>query len=325
MVSKKLLKIQPIAEVYRTPESLKEIANWKAADWLYWTLYYAIPCLRGIVDNKLFKCFVLFNKFLTFLLGSEIDKSQLGNCEREILQFQQGIQDAFGQKSMTSNLHSLSHLVTSLKKNGPLWAVSAFLYEGNFARVKNNVSGPKGVDDQIADWTLEYYEHRTKVLLANDPNDPVSVFCTNLLYNNRNLPVTNVLNFESGARLYYSSDKEIQENVFHRCHYNDFSLHSVSYKEQHLSDNTVIQLNDGQIGEIEFFFVRNDKAFMKIRVYDVELFKFENITLNHMFMVKEKGDLIDVEISNLKIKLVHVYISEAENYVSIPVTLLDVR
>lgn len=202
--------------------------------------------------------------------------------------------------------------------------MSAFLYEGNFARVKNNVKGPRGVDDQIADWTLEFYQHRQKVLLASDPDEQSSIFCRNLLYN-RNRPVNNVVKFESGAWLYYNSDKEKKENVFHRCHYNDFSLHSVSYKDQHKSDNTVIQLKDGRIGEIEFFFVRNKKAFMKIRIYHVEPFTFEKITLGHLFEVKKKEHLIDIEITHLKIKLVHIFISEAENYVSIPVTLLDVR
>lgn len=92
--------------MYRTPESFEEIANWKGADWLYWTLINYILCLRGIVDNKIFKSLVLCNTFLTFLLGSAINKNKLEEFYQNIIEFQRGIQNTLGESSMTSNLHS---------------------------------------------------------------------------------------------------------------------------------------------------------------------------------------------------------------------------
>ena len=40
---------------------------------------------------------------------------------------------------MTFNIHSLLHVVESVRKNGPLWSNSAFPLEGNIYHLKKNV------------------------------------------------------------------------------------------------------------------------------------------------------------------------------------------
>lgn len=55
----------------------------------------------------------------------------------------------FGPAAMTFNMHQMLHMASSVRDLGPLWAHSAFVFEGGKGKMLNIVTAAKGVPLQI--------------------------------------------------------------------------------------------------------------------------------------------------------------------------------
>lgn len=119
-IDNNLLRIKPIKEMYRLPEILKKKSKWKAADWLYWLLFYSLPCLSGILNEKAFDSFALLVKSVHTLISIKISEADLDECEKNLFKFVCDCEKLYGTHVMTFNLHSLLHLVDNVRKSGPL-------------------------------------------------------------------------------------------------------------------------------------------------------------------------------------------------------------
>lgn len=323
-ISVKLLKIRPLSEMYRRPNSLEDLSLWNAADWLYWALYYAIPCYKEYLHSKNFKCLVLFCKFLYGLLGEEINSTTLDTIDEEILIFQRLWQKYHKEKGMTSNIHSAMHLTESVRKTGPLWLTSAFGSESFQSRLKRNVHSAKGVAGRMIDYILEHFEQRNKLESENptDNADLCSKFCSDLIYNQKNKS-KNQREFADGSVIFRHRE-DLSGNMFWRCSYKNNILHSKFYKSTNF-DNTIIQLEDGRLGEIEYFFAKEERIYMKLQEFSVKKFEYDGLVLDHLLMVTNKIDSFEAPVTLLKTKLLHVNLSQQEEWVIIPRPLRDVK
>lgn len=63
LITKRLNAIQPPETMERLPRNLeKNYSNFKATELQAWLLYYAIPCLDGILPNKFLEHFALMGE-----------------------------------------------------------------------------------------------------------------------------------------------------------------------------------------------------------------------------------------------------------------------
>lgn len=51
-VTARLLRLRPPQFFTRLPRTLDDRSMWKASEWKWWLLFYAIPCLDGILERK---------------------------------------------------------------------------------------------------------------------------------------------------------------------------------------------------------------------------------------------------------------------------------
>ncbi|KAG0437307.1 hypothetical protein HPB47_017502 [Ixodes persulcatus] len=72
----------------------------------------------------------------------------------------------YGETAMTFNVHQLTHLSSTVRRMGPLWANSAFRFEDGNGRLLKQVTAAKGVPQQIVERVVMRQESET--LLAAD-------------------------------------------------------------------------------------------------------------------------------------------------------------
>lgn len=212
LINKRLLEIKPPLEIHRTPRLLKEKSKWKASEWRSWLLFYSIPCLSGILDDELLNSFKLLVKSIYRLLTAKITEAELFQCEYDLLLFVNDSQRLYGPQFMTFNVHILLHAVDSVRNNGPLWATSTFGFESNLFYYKNDITGPKGVLDQIINRALR--RNCFQNILSNSPDSASWNFCRTMFYERREV-IMNFTKVNDGSLLF--EDKSTTAKLYNRC------------------------------------------------------------------------------------------------------------
>lgn len=86
--------------------------------------------------------------------------------ETLLTQFVGQMPGLYGETAMTFNVHQLTHLSSTVRRMGPLWANSAFRFEDGNGRLLKQVTAAKGVPQQIVERVVMRQELET--LLAAD-------------------------------------------------------------------------------------------------------------------------------------------------------------
>lgn len=94
---------------------------------------------------------VLLVNGIAILVKRSILKSELIYANKCLNDFILGVQELYGEKFVSFNVHLSAHLVSSVENWGPLWPHSAFIYEDFNQTLENYVNSPNGVVTQICD------------------------------------------------------------------------------------------------------------------------------------------------------------------------------
>ncbi|KAH9379234.1 hypothetical protein HPB48_006338 [Haemaphysalis longicornis] len=88
---------------------------------------------------------------LTHVELSAALKKMLFHSLSELLleSFVRSCKSLYGPSFMTFNVHGLLHLANSVRSLGPLWAHSAFVFEGGNGNIVRQVSAAKGIPQQV--------------------------------------------------------------------------------------------------------------------------------------------------------------------------------
>lgn len=318
-IDKKLLNIKPPNEIHRLPRSLKE-GKLKASEWRSWTVFYSVPCLTGILDDNALSSFKLLVRSINVLLSQYISKENLKQCEIDLKRFVAETEILYGKSAMTFNIHSLLHVVQSVRMSGPLWATSAFPYENGIFHLKQNVQGSNGLLFQIATKTLQRSTFQN--IKINNKPEPYELYCKHLFQPQKLLIQHN--RTECGAVLIGEIDgfKDIKKfikktissenddgtvRIFNRCVYKNIILHSTLYERPQKSNNTVIQLESSAIVQISNFIYFKNKCYLTVRKYEVE--PIDNIT--HIMRVRNSKNILQISkkiipLDAIKRKIVYV-------------------
>lgn len=321
-IDDRLTKITPTKEIYRLPSVLKKKGKWKAAEWLFWLLFYSIPCLWGILDDEAFASYVLLVKSINVLLSKEISVVKLENCEKDIKKFVRDCQNMYGIHFMTFNVHSLLHLCDSVRRSGPLFATSAFPFESKIGNLKTLISGPKGVTDQLCDRFEESVTFMFN-LLKMENEKCSSIFCANVTSH-----YLNIINYNRSIEnaIIPVDENQLEKNVFNRCIFRKTVFHSTSYTRPKRTNNTIVRLSNGRIAKIVHFFFVNEACFARVRYINVNQVQVGKVKLQHILAVTDELiDETDVSISDIQRKLIVVKISNEYTFICIPPCIMDVK
>lgn len=122
---------------------------WKASEWKWWLLFYAVPCLDGILEKKYHEHMCLLVNGIFLLLKDEILKNDLKEAMDNLSKFVYEVEELYGKSAMTFNVHQLLHLPQSVRQLGPLWSHSTFVFESGNGTLLNLISDANGVPLQV--------------------------------------------------------------------------------------------------------------------------------------------------------------------------------
>ena len=148
-VDARLLSIRPPQDISRTPRTLKECGHWKASECRNWLLFYSVSCLSGIMRPKYLQHWCLLVNAVYVLLQDNVSEEDLSYADRNLQLFSSGMEALYGRENMTSNVHASTHLSDCVRNLGPLWACSAFPFEGFMMNIKKFIKGTTRIPQQV--------------------------------------------------------------------------------------------------------------------------------------------------------------------------------
>ncbi|XP_037528568.1 uncharacterized protein LOC119405813 [Rhipicephalus sanguineus] len=189
----------------------------------------------------------------------DIDKAEalLGN-------FVSRCEALYGTSFMTFNVHALQHLGNCARSLGPLWAHSAFVFEGGNGGIVRLVSAAHGLPQQITErviMTQKLHQLLDSSLLSSSEKEK----CKALI---GYTPLKNALNVCSVTLLGKGKERGLsaneREKLLHSCgisltqamEYERFVMkkqvfHSTTYQRASKSDTTFVKTDSGSYKRIE--------------------------------------------------------------------------
>lgn len=149
LISSRLTKIKPPNFITRLPRGLKYLKSWKGSEFLWWILFYSLPCLEKILPEAHFQHQMLLVRALQTLMNDEIAIEDIDYCKTILNTFCSMYRDLYDEKEETFNLHILLHYADAVKISGPLWASSTFLFEAANNDLKTSIHGSKNIPKEL--------------------------------------------------------------------------------------------------------------------------------------------------------------------------------
>ncbi|XP_064457732.1 uncharacterized protein LOC135368420 [Ornithodoros turicata] len=146
-----ILKMRPPMSFCRLPRRLSDRAHWKATEWMYWLLFYSLPCLRGVLPTAYFNHFTMLCQAVFTLLQASVTDANLEEAEELLSSFVARVYTLYGASAATFNVHQLLHITKSVEMLGPLWGTSTFPFENGNGQLVKLVKAAQGVPLQIAE------------------------------------------------------------------------------------------------------------------------------------------------------------------------------
>ncbi|CAG5109273.1 Protein of unknown function [Cotesia congregata] len=110
VINETLLSIKPPSRRSRKPRKIQSYAQWKALDWCNW-LDYASICLSSVLDIKYVNHLSLLSKAIHYLNSDSLILAELNRTDTLLKEYAQLLEEYFGEVKMSSNIHSLSHVI----------------------------------------------------------------------------------------------------------------------------------------------------------------------------------------------------------------------
>ncbi|XP_049271856.1 uncharacterized protein LOC125758568 [Rhipicephalus sanguineus] len=150
-VEHRIRDLRPPVSFCRLPRPISERKYWKATEWLYWLLFYSLPCLKGVLHDRYLTHFSLLCETVFLLLQASVSESDLRKADQLLCSFVNRVCVLYGESNATFNVHQLLHLSKSVEMLGPLWGTSTFPFENGNGLLVKLVTAAKGVPLQIAE------------------------------------------------------------------------------------------------------------------------------------------------------------------------------
>lgn len=163
----RLLSIKKCSFIGRSTRSLAKLAYFKANELRNLLLFYLRISLDGLLPKKYIIHFQILSDSIYRLLKTEISCDELNSIEADLNRFVKEYQFFYGGNSMTMNIHLITHLVQTVRNNGPLWTTSMFAFESNNGSLLKLFNGSREVLQQISSKYILRHIHHVKHVLES--------------------------------------------------------------------------------------------------------------------------------------------------------------
>ncbi|KAM7282555.1 uncharacterized protein ISCGN_002702 [Ixodes scapularis] len=262
-VNARLQSIKPPHCITRLPRSIEERSFWKASEWKQWLLFYALPCLLDLLPQLYWRHLCKLSEAIHILLRDSLTLEEIKRAEELLHMFVGRVEALYGVTAMTFNVHLLVHLANSVRHLGPLWAHSAFVFEGGNGKLVNLVSAAKGLPQQVVERVVMMQELELLLSTHKLPAREEQICRGFLGY----MPIQNACRVNETTTLgcgqpaiMSSEDKfALQQHFgatvssateYQRCVIKNQVYHSTSYTRATQSDTTFVSTHDGHYFKI---------------------------------------------------------------------------
>ncbi|XP_064467860.1 uncharacterized protein LOC135378698 [Ornithodoros turicata] len=258
-VNQRLLLIRPPHCFTRLPRIITERNFWKASEWRLWVLFYALPCTLGLLPERYWRHFSKLSEALHLLLSERITPRMMCRAEQLLMQFVSSAASLYGDNCMKFNMHQLLHLTKAARQMGPLWAHSAFVFEGGNGSLVKLVKASKGVPQQIVERVVLSQELHHFLAVYTLPTR-ITAFCKSMLGEKRLQSVAYVgsicLLGKAKATTLTMAEKHAVTSMYGACQdvvneytravYKDQVYHSEAYSRAVKSNSAVVRTATAQ-------------------------------------------------------------------------------
>ncbi|XP_046472738.1 uncharacterized protein [Neodiprion pinetum] len=137
------LKILVTSEFQRKPRSVAFIAKWKATEFRFFLLYCGVVVLKGILNNRLYKHFLLFHAACRILCCEDLALRYNRFAKKYLRSFFLVMRQYYGPDSQIMNLHNLIHMADDAKNmKCSLTKITTFPFENALGHIKKLVHSP---------------------------------------------------------------------------------------------------------------------------------------------------------------------------------------
>ncbi|XP_039308167.1 uncharacterized protein LOC113006034 isoform X2 [Solenopsis invicta] len=158
----------------RKPRSLSDYSDYKATEGRQFILYTGPVVMLGIMEKQTYTHFLFLHSAIRMLCSNTFSNmSLLQRAEVALKKFIEKCQFFYKLTFMSYNVHALLHLVTDVKRFGPLDSFSAFKYENNMQFFRRSYRKPHQALQQFALRQAEI-NNRKKELCSTSTNVTVT-------------------------------------------------------------------------------------------------------------------------------------------------------
>lgn len=136
LINDKMRLIVPPSSLARIPRDINELNNWKSTEIEIFSLYYGPIVFKDILKAHYYSHFCIFCSAIHKLTKSSINENNLTIACVQLDKFCDGTYEYIPDKLWRYNVHSLQHLVNTVRNFGPLHGYSAYFYESDLAKLK---------------------------------------------------------------------------------------------------------------------------------------------------------------------------------------------
>ena len=117
-------------QIGRIPIKIEaHFSGFTAAEWKNWALVYSVFCLQDILPHADLNIWKMFVRACYILCQHTVSKDQVEKAHKLLIEFNKGVETAYGWQACTMNMHLHCHLQQSILDFGPIYSFWCFPYE----------------------------------------------------------------------------------------------------------------------------------------------------------------------------------------------------
>lgn len=193
VIDARLTNMRPPSFVQRMPRAIKtHLSLWKAQEYKLWLIYYSVPILLGIMNERYFNHHLQLLSAIYLLSQDSISFHQVEVAKNHLHLYVSKFAELYGVRNMSMNVHQLLHLPDVVLDLGPLWVYSCFFLEDLNGKLSKLIHGTRHAGLQVCSGASIYMN--LSVLIGTLPVDSrVRKFCEQLRCNKKKNRIVEII------------------------------------------------------------------------------------------------------------------------------------
>lgn len=159
ILHRRLMNFGSTLDFKRFPRDLNLVSEWKMNEYFQFLFYESPIIFKDVLDKECYNHWLVFVYSLSKLWEGNVTKNELDVISQLLKSFIDDIDNLYGEKEHTPNMHNIIHLTLCVLNLGPLKEYNAFIFEHFNSYLKKSTHSSYAVNHQIAD------DYGTKFLL----------------------------------------------------------------------------------------------------------------------------------------------------------------